>query len=199
MPIPQNVIDSLKATLDAVQGASLDAALAGLAMGVRSAGETDAQVRERWMDEYLRLYSEPLSRNPYRTAPAATVQPGMRGAYSAQPPASPPKPKQYTKDDLIAQARRFGATYSEQHKRKDYWFLEVRLHNGELLSRSAYSEEQLQQDRNVLYRLIERMDQLNPYAKPARAGINDAARVACSRKPDTHGFHPINERCPYCP
>lgn len=33
--------------------------------------------------------------------------------------------------------------------------------------------------------------------RSAGRGVNDAARVAC-KKSQHHGFHPANERCPYC-
>ena len=36
-------------------------------------------------------------------------------------------------------------------------------------------------------------------SKPrARAGVSNARRVPCARKPENHGFHPSDESCPYC-
>lgn len=33
----------------------------------------------------------------------------------------------------------------------------------------------------------------------APAGVNNTRKMPCTQKPATHGFHPSNEACPYCP
>lgn len=61
---------------------------------------------------------------------------------------------------------------------------------------SSFSDYQADQERR---RVIGVLRSLPLTPTKLRNGVNDSPRVPCARKPDTHGFHPKNERCPYCP
>lgn len=140
----------------------------------------------------------PVAAGTRRASPAYAAPPATPPAPVAKAPVTPPPPAP-SKEDLEKAARDVGGTYEEReyysggHKLTDLKLTLPGHWRPETIT-TAYNYDMVLEDRGfMLYEIRKYKAEL-----PRKiVGVSDAGRVQCSASVH-HGFHPTNEKCPWC-